>query len=195
MNNIDSEGNKLSKEQMEYFKNSKIIDDSGNLLVVYHGTSSDVIDSFNKDRIGERSGKSHLQFGSGFYFTQYSGSASFYGNVFEFYLNICNPYIVNTNGYKEYQDEFILNFKQHLVDDFNLIEFKNNLDNLVGDDIQSVLINNGYDGIVYGPEYIIAFEPNQIKAITNRKPTTHDNINESLTEVLVKLLDGFRYNI
>lgn len=52
MNNVDSEGNKLSKQQVEYFKNSKIRDNSGNLLVMYHGTSSDSIDSFNKNSIG-----------------------------------------------------------------------------------------------------------------------------------------------
>lgn len=34
----DSEGNKLSDQQQEYFKNSKVRDEDGNLLVVYHGT-------------------------------------------------------------------------------------------------------------------------------------------------------------
>jgi hypothetical protein len=34
----DSEGNTLSPEQQAYFKNSKVRDDNGNLLVMYHGT-------------------------------------------------------------------------------------------------------------------------------------------------------------
>lgn len=34
----DSEGHQLSKEQQEYFKDSKVRDDNGNLKVMYHGT-------------------------------------------------------------------------------------------------------------------------------------------------------------
>lgn len=34
----DSEGNKLPKGQKKFFRDSKVKDDNGNLLVVYHGT-------------------------------------------------------------------------------------------------------------------------------------------------------------
>ena len=37
----DSEGNELSDGQVEYFKNSKVRDGNGNLLVMYHGTEED----------------------------------------------------------------------------------------------------------------------------------------------------------
>ncbi len=36
---VDSDGNKLTQQQAEYFKNSKVRDEDGNLLKVYHGTS------------------------------------------------------------------------------------------------------------------------------------------------------------
>ena len=36
---VDSDGNKLTQQQAEYFKNSKVRDDDSNLLKVYHGTS------------------------------------------------------------------------------------------------------------------------------------------------------------
>lgn len=36
---VDSDGNKLTQQQAEYFENSKVRDDDGNLLKVYHGTS------------------------------------------------------------------------------------------------------------------------------------------------------------
>ncbi len=36
---IDSEGNELTNEQQEYFKDSKVRDEDGNLLVVYHGSN------------------------------------------------------------------------------------------------------------------------------------------------------------
>ena len=37
-NEYDSEGNQLTKEQAEFFKNSKVRDGKGRLLVCYHGT-------------------------------------------------------------------------------------------------------------------------------------------------------------
>ena len=37
----DSEGKMLTEQQAEYFKNSKVRDTDGNLLVVYHGTDAE----------------------------------------------------------------------------------------------------------------------------------------------------------
>lgn len=37
----DSEGKRLSEGQREFFKDSKVVDEQGRLLVVYHGTKSD----------------------------------------------------------------------------------------------------------------------------------------------------------
>ena len=34
----DNKGRKLSQQQQEYFKDSKVRDENGNLLTVYHGT-------------------------------------------------------------------------------------------------------------------------------------------------------------
>ena len=39
--NTDSQGNSLSQEQQEYFKNSKVRDADGKLLVMYHQTAND----------------------------------------------------------------------------------------------------------------------------------------------------------
>ena len=36
----DSEGKQLTKEQSEYFKDSKMRDDNGNLKVMYHGSQN-----------------------------------------------------------------------------------------------------------------------------------------------------------
>lgn len=59
----NSEGDELTEAQIEYFKNSKVRDENGNLLVVYHGTTAD----FN---IFDRAfGNSEGDFGRGFYFT------------------------------------------------------------------------------------------------------------------------------
>lgn len=60
---VDSEGNKLSEQQQEYFKNSKVRDENGNLQVVYHGTT-------NEFTVFDRQfGNSEGDWGKGFYFT------------------------------------------------------------------------------------------------------------------------------
>jgi len=86
----DSEGNKLSKEQQEFFKDSKAVDDEGNLLVMYHG-SRQKFTEFNLDAKGVLNGR---VLGDGFYFTNYKKRADYYGKrgkVFKVYLNIKNP--------------------------------------------------------------------------------------------------------
>lgn len=45
----DSEGNSLTKEQIEYFKNSKVRDENGNLKVMYHGTENASFTEFNPE--------------------------------------------------------------------------------------------------------------------------------------------------
>lgn len=98
----DNKGNNLTKEQQEFFKNSKIrvkevdgwaetISDDGQLFRVYHGTNSDEFFEFNKRTIG--SANDSGWFGKGFYFAFSKGEAATYGgNVLECYLNVENPY-------------------------------------------------------------------------------------------------------
>ena len=45
----DSEGRQLSAEQREYFKDSKVVDDSGHLKVMYHGTQDGGFHEFSGD--------------------------------------------------------------------------------------------------------------------------------------------------
>jgi hypothetical protein len=44
---VDGKGNKLSEQQQEYLKNSKVRDENGNLLIVYHGTRKGNFTVFN----------------------------------------------------------------------------------------------------------------------------------------------------
>lgn len=59
----DSEGNQLTKEQVEFFKDSKVRDENGNIVVVYHGT---VREFYTFDRAY---GNVEGDMGKGFYFT------------------------------------------------------------------------------------------------------------------------------
>jgi len=79
---------------------SKVVDENGEPLVVYHGTDKD-FSVFNKNRIGtnyRENGNNEL---GGFFFTDKKASARFYSGeysgskeskVFETYLQIINPY-------------------------------------------------------------------------------------------------------
>ena len=81
----DSEGNTLSKEQQEYFKDSKVRDVNDNLIVCYHGTN--VKRKFYRFRTK----------GSPAWFTPSIGYANAFARggerraVYKVYLNITNP--------------------------------------------------------------------------------------------------------
>ena len=82
----DSDGNELSKEQQEFFKDSKVRDEKGKLLVVYHGTSKADFNEF----------KRNVNF-----FTDSSEMADSYapsGEKFVGYLNIKNPFVIDAQG-------------------------------------------------------------------------------------------------
>lgn len=87
----DSLGNTLSAGQQEYFKDSKVRDADGNLLVMYHGTPNYGFNIFEYGR--SRFGL----FGEGFYFTDdknvadgYADSDGNTGGTYAVYLNISN---------------------------------------------------------------------------------------------------------
>ena len=90
----DSEGKALTEEQVEYFKNSKVRDDKGNLLIAYHGSPNKFF-TFDRNRIG----KGTDQFGAGFYFATDENSAHSYGdNIHKIYLNIEKPIVINRDA-------------------------------------------------------------------------------------------------
>ena len=171
---VDNEGRELTKEQQEFFKNSKARDENGNLLVMYHGTEANVgmPDEFKFTVFDEdRQGNHGSMFGNGFYFTSSKAHAQDYayskGDIYEAYLNIKNPYIPYQNGDAtiSFQDDFKNNFK----------EAKEINGKLTGEQVSDILKKNGYDGIIIG-DTAIAFYSNQIKNIDNTNPTDSKDI-------------------
>ena len=72
----DSEGKTLTEQQAEYFRDSKVRDSEGNLLVVYHGTMSGEFTVFDASRANVES-----DMGAGFYFSSdYADVGSNYEN-------------------------------------------------------------------------------------------------------------------
>lgn len=188
---------KLSKEQEIYFKDSKVRDKDGNLLVCYHGDDND-FNEFKKEFIGSKSLKYAVPnvgvFGEGFYFTNESHKASRYGKVKEYYLNIKNPFI-----FKDYnsQEKIDALKKETDIDDiettYNAFFDEYRVSYIDSVDSQKkftqFLKEKGYDGIIYSDIdtfdkelEIIAFESNQIKSVDNLNPTNSNNINEAFID-------------
>lgn len=163
----DSEGNDISPGQAEYFKDSKIRDEDGNLQIVYHGTDADFT-VFDRTK-----GRSNMDI-QGSFFSPWELDASGYGsNVRAYYLNIKNP-APESVAYRA----------------LNRFKGQNN----AGVKAREYLERLGYDGVNNGNEEYIAFHPEQIKEVENVSPTSNPDVRYSTEAALeqrgVELVDG-----
>lgn len=199
----DSEGNQLTEGQIDYFKDSKIRDYNGSLLVCYHSTSADFT-VFDKAKIG--SGNGGASFGEGFYFATYADLSRDYGEkIDEYYLNIKKPFnyystdkeyivgMLEKSGY-DYDREFVDSFDYDILWDVDFID--EYLPKAVkGENPYSIFTkmvhNAGFDGIWAGSE-IVAFEPEQIKLTTNKNPTSDPDIRYQDREISDKFTEADR---
>lgn len=145
----DSEGRTLSEAQQEFFKDSKIRDEEGNLMVVYHGTDQEFT-VFDPSK-----GRANMDI-QGMFFSPWDIDAEGYGpNVKAYYLNIKRPADERT-GYAA----------------LNRFKGQNN----AGIKAREYLVSRGYDGVNNSNEEFIAFYPEQIKLIDNQNPTSSPDI-------------------
>jgi rubrerythrin len=216
---VDSLGNPLSSEQSKYFKNSKVRDRQGNLLVCYHGTDSK-FSTFEKGDIGFHFGTES----AGTDRQEYKSADNWM--VGKYYLNIKNPFVeefdyggwdgvtiactwlfgTSYDGYIDWIKFNRLPDEIYVPQEFMCdIEEIKRISRLNSEDIEydsegsvamrALFKKHHYDGIKYMNNFegdtdwsYIAFEPNQIKNITNQSPTNSSNINEELlSESLHKL--------
>ena len=138
-------GNTLYKSILADFLNkdnecSKIVDENGEPLVVYHGSDAD-FDVFDKTK-----GRANMDI-QGMFFSPWELDSKGYGaNVRAFFLNIRKP-ANEGQGYKA------LNRRRG--------------QNGAGVKAREDLIAAGFDGVNNSDEEFIAFEPNQIKSATD----------------------------
>lgn len=155
LSDTDSNGNTLTAQQRSYFKESKIVDEDGNLRVVYHGSS----ENFNTFDVSKGRANMDIQ---GSFFSPWDIDAQGYGdNVRAFYLNIKNPAPEGV-AYKA------LNAHKG--------------ENGAGIKAREDLIRMGYDGVNNSDEEYIAFYPEQIKLIDNETPTKDTDIRFAVEE-------------
>lgn len=162
-------------EFKKWFGDSKVVDENGKPLVMYHGSFRS-FEEFDKFMIGR--GTDPGYFGAGFYFTPVEGLARYYGpNLYRVYLSIKNPY--KTYNRKDLYDA--AGTRQPL-------------------EIATWLKSKGYDGVLVENRSMlgvvnqfpfaeaVVFEPTQIKSTSN---TTFDPKNPNiLKELTVKHLGG-----
>ena len=144
----------LSAEQEAFFKDSKVRDENGNLLTVYHGTDNE-FNSFDLSKVGTNFIQS---MDGGFFFTNNKKSASSYGkNIKEVHLNIVKPLIIDQfeNGDFYYNASEI--YDMHRAD--YLQEAKTN-------DNDGIIIKHK-NGNLY-----VTFDSNQVKLTDNLSPTS-----------------------
>ena len=201
----DSDGNELSKEQQEFFKDSKVRDEKGNLLVMYHGSKAKAT-VFKKEYIS-----SWNMFGKGFYFTSSKKRGQRYAkeSLKEVYLDIKNPFLGNK---REHLDRLYkeINNTQKDIDEYSeekgvsgreFFKICNYLDD-IGVDVSRILQDLGYDGVYYeGYEdvEVVAYDSNQIKLTTNKTPTSDPDIRYSDRDLaptfysqMGKIVDGMK---
>lgn len=198
----DNQGRSLSKEQQDYFKDSKVRDENGNLLTMYHGTPNGDFTVF-KD---------------GTYFTQNKDYADRYqepgassistGKIkenpktYEVYLDIKKPFDINDPEAREiYTNDYIkggnaMGINPYLPDaEYDKI---NTIDWTEGEDLRDFLIEEGYDydglildegadggygdAVKYRGNSYVVFSPEQVKNVDNTSPTSNSDIRYSLSD-------------
>ena len=200
----DTNGNQLSEAQKEYFRDSKVVDESGNLKVMYHGTSSGghtVFDPWGKGRYG--------LFGVGIYFTDSKNIAESYTKkgkgtnpqVYESYLNIKNPMDMDAPAdrdawAKQFPDamfpesgtnEDFYRAMEEYFEDEGMVRWE------AEESAMDAIWGMGYDGITHigggrvNPDgerhrVYIAFDPEQVKNTDNKNPTSDPDIRYSLSD-------------
>lgn len=160
-----------SPEFKKWFGDSKVVDENGKPLVVYHNTDAK-FSTFDKSKIGTKTDKG--MHGRGFYFSNEKDQTYMYGNrQMPVYLTIKNPLRLGRNG--QFEDiHGYGNAKKGIPSINSRSDYEKYKDQLPSiEEITEMAKKDGYDGIIVKPlsgakdEYIV-FEPTQIKSVYNR---------------------------
>lgn len=160
---------KKSREEnfKNWFSDSKVIDENGEPLVVYHGTNA-LFDTFSNDKINKTNG---MEYGVGFYFTTDISYAKQFGNVKEFYISSKKPFRLADGKGLVSSVESQIGFSNK-----EYSEMKSGGKYKEREIATRVLKNNGYDSVISENE-ISVFEPTQIKSIHNKGTFDPNNPN------------------
>ena len=200
---VDSEGRKLSEAQQEFFKDSKVRDEEGLLLTVYHATDNDFT-VFDREKLGmvTDSNADDVSFAAtahiGFWFNSNDIKGKTAQNKsLAGYLNIEEPYYVDSIGalaaqiMDNYGEEY-----GELQERFDGRDYKAAEE--LGDSFAEWLERKGYDGSIvedeeFGGTSYVALKSNQFKNADNQNPTENPDIRYSMRRKLDSF-DSKEYN-
>ena len=184
----DSDGRTLTAQQRRYFNDTKVVDENGKLRPVYHGTlSQEVSETWNSETnsfdvirrdftVFKRSADDE---NIGFFFASDYDNAGGYGSkVYSVYLNLTNPLVIECNN-ADYSE---ISYDGQVKDTYDWAKWAK---------------QKGYDGVIFknirdgvGYEYMqqsldeyVAFRSNQIKLITNERPSVNRDIRYALPDI------------
>lgn len=201
---VDSEGNELSDKQQEYFKDSKVRDGNGNLMVMYHGTPYGDFTVFKNELNYFTPNK---KYGDRYQNPSASSVRGYYKDAtkpktYAVYLNIQKPFdISNEETMDIFVNEYVkggyaAGINPYISEREIREQVKNGIDWTEADNLKEFIedMEYDYDGLVldegadggYGDDVhtrgksYVTFNPNQVKNIDNRKPTGDKDIRYSL---------------
>jgi DNA repair protein RadC len=185
-----------------WFGNSKVVDEEGRPLVVYHGTSGNEITEFSKKKLGQNTVSSYgleSDIDSDWYLaTSYLG---FWFNTQEMKKEFSNVYDDNIDVYLKLSSPFYIEDNAELVDTikddvyssfppdegYNRVDRTVTLDKKLIKNLVKSYKNDDWDGIIvksdseFGGRSFIAFSPTQIKSATGNNGNFSEN-NPSIVE-------------
>lgn len=180
LKSMDSKGRELTEEQQAFFRDSKITDTEGRLLVLYHGTTAyGEITKFRRGRSG--------WLGPGIYLASRQADAQRYadamgegnGQLYELYANVTKPLVVTDgNPVPEILREA---YGRDSVYKSRSAKQSNDTHIITSADIKK-LQGKGYDGIQWnfgGNTEVSVFSAEQIKRVDNESPTSDPDIRRS----------------
>ena len=174
----DSDGRQLSEGQREYFKDSVVRDDDGNLIPVYHSTYEEFY-TFKRDKLGGETlvnaNDASLAATSlvGHWFSDHDNSNRIGGHSLKCYLNITRPYRTDLDSLAaeigSYSDDLDKMQEHFEMGQYNLVR-------KAASDFVRWLRFNGYDGLIvddreFGGISYVVLNSRQAKLTTNENPT------------------------
>ena len=178
MSDRDPDGRLISDGQREYFKDSVVRDDDGNLIPVYHSTHEEFY-TFKRDKLGGETlvnaNDASLAATSlvGHWFSDHDNSNRIGGHPLKCYLKITRPYRTDLDSLAaeigSYSDDL-----EKMQEHFEMGQY--NMVRKAASDFVRWLRFNGYDGIIvddreFGGISYVVLNSRQEKLTTNENPT------------------------
>lgn len=167
-----------------WFGDSKVVDENGEPLVVYHGSPAGVPEAFDPAKIGTATDSGDL--GRGFYFTRNFDHASVYtagADGAQYSSRVTRAYLSLKNPLREFTPDFLGAVERRVAaekmptDQQDWSSVGPSPEGFAAQARAKAITDEararGYDGVWmdnprFGYEEIVAFDPTQIKSVNNR---------------------------